>query len=170
MRRSYSTALAHQVSAHISQAKQRDESQPKPQVQILWHDPQGFCKVKFLPWRHPCTDEALSEWIDDYFDMLKSGYCPEGFSVPPVPHCARVLYRGRVLAEWHLRPSFSAESHVTADEREGPAGMPAAPPSAPCSECLAVPTQSVPRREDSDGIDRDPPKSPDSNRAVLTTG
>ena len=83
-------------------------------------------------------------------------YRPEGFDAPPVPHCARVILRGSVLAEWHLRPSFSAESLVTADEREGSGGIPTAVPSAPSSECLAVPTQPDPRRKDSVGIDRDP--------------
>jgi hypothetical protein len=142
----------------------------KPKVQVLWHDPSGFCKVKFLPWRRPATNESLAEWIQDYFDMIEHGYRPAGFEDPPLPHCARVLYLGKVLAEWYLRPSFSAESLVTADERGGPGGIQAAPPSAPCSECLAVPTQSGPCRNDSAGIDRDPPKSPDSTRAVLTTG
>jgi hypothetical protein len=61
------------------------------------------------------------------------------------------LAAARQRDEQFSRPSFSAESHVTADEREGPAGMPADTPSTSSRECLAVPMSQVPRgKTDSD--------------------
>lgn len=72
------------------------------QVEILYRDPSGTTKRKFLPWRQrPATQEALSEWMTFYFEELERGYRPVGFDIPPIPHCARVHEFGRVLAEWH---------------------------------------------------------------------
>lgn len=120
------------------------------QVEILWRDPAGSVRKKVMPWRKPQTNQHLAEWIEEYLSLIEEGYKPNGFEQAPRPHCARVIQLGRVVAEWRpklLSPRFSAESLVTADERPGPGGIPAAVPSAPCSERLEVPTHPGPRAQ-----------------------
>lgn len=104
-------------------------------VEIIWRA--DGTHRKYLRWRRPATNADLAAWMDDYIDLVRTGYLPTGFERAPLPHCARVTENGRVLAEWHLSPKRPAESPVTA-EPLGPAGMPAAPPSAPSSDHLAV--------------------------------
>lgn len=113
--------------------------------------------------------------MENYFARVQEdGYRPIGFDYIPLPHCARIHHLGIVLAEWHpkLSPGFSAESHVTADERPGPEGIPAASPSAPSSERLAVPTQLTPRgtHPDSDQTCLDPSNVARVGQATLTKG
>lgn len=159
MRRPASRDIIHQrqLQDYLSQAKQRDRSQPNGAVDVLYRDPEGVIHHRILVWRKAATSDALAEWMNDYLEMVRAGYQPKGYPAPPIPHCARIIQNGAVIAEWKLRPSFSAESHVTADEREGSGGIPIAPPSAPSSEYLAVPTQQAPRRKDSGLPEEDPP-------------
>lgn len=74
-----------------------------PQVELLWRDEHGHCRRKRLPWKRPATKEALSEYVEDYIELVAEGYRPQGFREPPLPHCARVLLNGNVLAEWLLK-------------------------------------------------------------------
>ena len=138
-------------------------------VDIIWRD-KGAIHHKHLGWRKPATTADLAEWMEDYIELVNNGYMPVGFERAPLPHCARVIENGRVLAEWYLSPTRSAESLVTA-EPLGPEGIPAVSPSAPCSECLAVPKSAAPCdssiQADAAEIRR---MSPDLIRAVLTTG
>ena len=110
--------------------------------------------------------------MENYFELVGAGYLPDGFNRAPRPHCARVRLSGKVLAEWTFSPELSAESHVTADERSGPEGIPAVPPSAPSSERLMVPTQLTPRgtHPDSDQTCLDPSNVARVGQATLTTG
>jgi len=144
-------------------------------VEILWRDDAGTHSKK-IPWRRPKTNEALAEWIADYFDRLTDGYAPLGHDTPPLPHCCRVIHAGKVVAEWiskrRLSPTRPAESLVTAPPPLGSGGIPTVVPSAPCSERLLVPTQPVPRGVSADSDRRAAIRrtSPDSIRDVLTTG
>lgn len=102
-------------------------------VEVIYRNLAGATQRKILNWRNrPATEEALSEWMGDYFYALDHGYNPPGYERPPLPHCARVFHNGRVLAEWFLSPTRSAESPVTA-EPLGSGGIPTAVPSAPSS-------------------------------------
>jgi hypothetical protein len=56
-----------------------------------------------------------------------------------------------------ISPKRTEGSLVGAASPLGSGGTPTAPPSAPSSECLAVPTQPDPRRKDSIGPEEDPP-------------
>lgn len=99
-------------------------------VEILWRNRHGI-QHKFLKWRtRPQTEAALAEYVEDYIELVRNGYRPEGHTEPPIPHCARIHFGGRVVAEWHksLSPGFSAESLVAADERPGSGGIPTAAP------------------------------------------
>lgn len=100
-------------------------------VEILWRQ-DGKVQRKSLPWRtRPATYPALAEWIENYLELVAQGYQPPNHVSPPLPHCARVIRSGRVLAEWRpkrLSPGFSGESPVTPDERPGREGIPAPVP------------------------------------------
>lgn len=131
--------------------------------------------AKIRPWpkHRGTTPEALSEWMDEYFEAIEHGYKPEGFTTTPIPFAARIVRNGRVLAEWKRSPSpsFRSESLVTDREREGPEGIPAAVPSAPCSEQL--PSQRNPTRDpqgDSVETSRDRANVARLGQATLTTG
>lgn len=108
----------------------------RPKVEVIYRDPSGAILRKFLPWRRPSTDAALAEYIENYLELVSGGYKPDG-DFTPVPHCARVHFLGKVLAEWkrNLSPGFSAESELSmaADERPGRGGIPAAVPCTPAS-------------------------------------
>ena len=102
-------------------------------VEIIWRDRHGT-HHKHLPWKtHPATAEALAEWVEDYLTMVHEGYRPEGHDSPPIPHCVRIIDRGRVLAEWYPSPESLAESPVTALDHLGQGGIPEVVPSTPSS-------------------------------------
>ncbi len=145
----------------------------KPKVEIIYRDPSGAIVHKIGAWRHPTTDAALTEYIENYLSLVAAGYKPVDMDFTPIPHCARVIFLGKVMAEWKkiLSPRFPSESPVTDGERLGRGGIPAASPSAPCSERLAVPTQGSPRHLlDSASSDRDPSNVARLGQATLTTG
>ncbi len=81
-----------------------------PEVELIWRDTSSSTHPqiasKSLPWRRPATDHDLAEYIEDYLELLREGYRPEGYTEPPIPHCARVLHLGKVLAEWHLSGNY----------------------------------------------------------------
>ena len=120
------------------------------------------------------TTQALSNYIEDYIELVREGYRPSGFEQPPLPHCARVTRQGQVLAEWRpktLSPRFPAESLVTAGERLGRGGIPAAVPNAPCSERLVVPKPAeCAVNPDCPAPSSDPPNVARLGSAALTTG
>jgi len=74
----------------------------EPKVRLVWWDDDHMLRFKVMPWRRPCTGDALTEWMANYFQMVREGYLPKGFAKAPMPHCARV-YRvpAQILAEWH---------------------------------------------------------------------
>lgn len=97
-----------------------------PQLTLLWRDEAFLIHRKSLPWRRPCTEEAVAEYLQDYFDLIDDGYKPTGFELAPRPHAARVHFRGTVLVEWKRKPQAPAESLVTAAPPLGREGAPAA--------------------------------------------
>lgn len=161
-----------QTQAYLQAAKLRDSRLPNPKttLQVIWRDPSGAVQRKTIPWHLRPDEDTLSEYMENYFSMVRCGYLPEGYLEPPMPHCARVFSGLKLLSEWHLSPKLPAESPVTA-EPLGSGGIPTAEPSAPCSEWLAVPTQSGPCSQEIQleltAIRR---MSPDSIRAILTKG
>jgi hypothetical protein len=74
------------------------------QIDYMFRDPAGQVHHRVRDWHRPATPEAIDDWMTDYFEKLSDGYHPEGFSAPPIPHCARITRRGRVVAEWMLTP------------------------------------------------------------------
>jgi hypothetical protein len=72
----------------------------KPRMDYMWRDESGEVKHRTREWTRPQTVEAIADWMEDYLDRLSGGYMPEGFTVAPVPFCARITLRGRVLAQW----------------------------------------------------------------------
>jgi hypothetical protein len=78
------------------------------QVVLLWRE-DGEIRSKVSSWpTRPATREALGEWIEEYLGLVDRGYKPSGYQTPPRPHCARILFNGRVLAEWMM----SRRSHT----------------------------------------------------------
>jgi hypothetical protein len=69
-------------------------------VEVLYVGADGGVERKSMPWKRAATEEAIAAWIEDYEERVASGYRPEGFDVPPMPHCVRVLRGRRVVAEW----------------------------------------------------------------------
>ena len=92
-------------------------------LQVIWRDLSGQPHHKNLKWHGPATQEALQDYMDNYFEMLGHGYLPKGFDVPPSPHCARIFQHHHLLAEWYSNPTRPAESPVTA-EPLGSGGIP----------------------------------------------
>lgn len=139
-------------------------------VEIIWRDDLGVIQRKIMLWRKPATNSDLADWMLNYLDLLTEGYRPPGFEHPPLPHCARVLHLGKVVAEWHPRFSVagsSAESHVTAEERRRPGGIPANTPSCPDTGVAGGPNATGPGRvpiPDSDQIRRDPSNATRSDK------
>lgn len=72
----------------------------RAEVEYLFRDEDGAVQRRRKNWTRPRNDEAVQEWVEDYVGRVADGYIPEGFTVAPVPFCARVLYRGAVVAEW----------------------------------------------------------------------
>ena len=73
----------------------------KPSVTLIWVAPSGEVRRSVREWKRPCTDAALEDWMADYAERVRAGYRPEGFDEPPMPHCARVEIRHRLMAEWN---------------------------------------------------------------------
>jgi hypothetical protein len=145
-------------------------------VFILWRGKSGCVLQKALSWprNRGTLPLDLQGYIEDYLALVADGYKPEGFNEAPVPFCARLVYLGKVLAEWRqpkLSPGFSAESLVTADERPGPGGILAASPHSPVFAVADCPNVSrlAPDNTDSDGVDCDQPNVTRLGHAVLTT-
>lgn len=69
-------------------------------VTLIWISPDGEVMRSKKPWKRARTDEAVAVWVTDYIDSLLHGYQPPGYAVAPVPHAARVICHGCVLAEW----------------------------------------------------------------------
>lgn len=79
-----------------------------PQLLLLWRDPEDRILHLVRKWNPdlPASSPVLKSFMDNY-------------AVPPVPHCARILSNGRILAEWIQASSKakpSAESPVTAKD------------------------------------------------------
>jgi hypothetical protein len=72
-----------------------------PVVELIWVAPSGEIMRTEKPWKRAATSRELGVWMMDYLDRLARGYRPEGYGEPPVPHCARVSIRKRVVAEWN---------------------------------------------------------------------
>lgn len=110
-------------------------------VDIIYRDSKETIQHKYVFWHHEPNEDALEDWILDYYDQISEGYLPEGFTKAPRPFAARIYKRGNLLAEWikpestssnliqFPSPAPSAESHVTAKIRAGRGGIPAATPS-----------------------------------------
>ena len=88
----------------------------QPRVELIWRDESGAVHHHRKPWaRATVSDEALRDWILEYFEKVQDGYRPAGFTDPPMPHCARITIGVRVAAEWiSSKARTSAESLVTA--------------------------------------------------------
>ena len=92
-------------------------------LQVIWRDLSGQPHHKNLSWHGPATQDALEDYVGNYFEMVAYGYRPTGFDAPPIPHCARIFDGPKFIAEWHSNPKRPAESHVTA-EPLGSGGIP----------------------------------------------
>ncbi len=81
----------------------------EPKVRLVCWDEEHVLRFKVMPWRRPCTQAALSEWMQNYLEMVRGGYLPKGFERAPLPHCARV-YRvpAQILAEWYAPKAAKA--------------------------------------------------------------
>lgn len=88
----------------------RPSSVPAGNVQIdyMYRDQASEVKHRVREWKRPQTTEAIAEWMDDYFERVGRGYCPEGFTVAPAPFCARVTNSGKVVAEWKHKQEKTA--------------------------------------------------------------
>jgi hypothetical protein len=84
-----------------------------PQLELIWRTPTRAIERKLIGWWRARTNQALAEYMEDYLELVSSGYHPKGYTYVPIPHCARVHRQGMVLAEWHLSPGISTESRVT---------------------------------------------------------
>ncbi len=72
-----------------------------PLIEYLYRDETGQINRRVKVWKRPQTEQAIAEWMADYFAAVERGYLPEGFRVAPVPYCARVtLPNGKLVAEW----------------------------------------------------------------------
>lgn len=81
-------------------------------VKLIWRDAEGQAQNKEMLWRRGTTKADVTEWIEDYFALLDSGYQPNGFNQAPRPHCIRLISQGRVLAEIFPRPTQTEGSIV----------------------------------------------------------
>lgn len=77
----------------------------RAKIKYMWRDEAGEVHHRERPWNRPQTEDAIADWMQDYFDRVASGYVPEGFTVAPMPHCARVTVGTLVKAEWKPRIS-----------------------------------------------------------------
>ena len=76
------------------------------EVELIYRSPCGDVQRKFQAWKRPTTEEALSEYVEDYLEFAAEGYIPAGFDYTPMPHAARVRQNGKVVAEWKSGPSL----------------------------------------------------------------
>ncbi len=83
-------------------------------VQIFWKDSAGQTQTKSKPWQRPRTQQDLSDWLTEYFDLVDEGYRPAGFEAAPRPFRVRLTLNGRILAESHPNPKQREGSHVGA--------------------------------------------------------
>ncbi len=75
----------------------------RPVVELIYRAENGAIQRKQQKWRRPATAEALTDWLESYFERLDAGYQPQGYTQAPRPHCARIYDRGQVRAEWMRR-------------------------------------------------------------------
>lgn len=73
----------------------------RPTVLLIWVAPSGEICRKTAAWKRPSTTAALEDWLEEYRERVATGYQPVGFEEPPMPHCARVMIRNRLVAEWN---------------------------------------------------------------------
>lgn len=98
----------------------------------------------------------MRPWTDEEIPVMRLALQQFAYTQQVAQHQrSEIAFNLDLYLKQFLSPTRPAESLVT-PEPLGRGGIPAAPPSAPSSECLAVPTQSGPRHKDSAGIDRDP--------------
>lgn len=117
----------------------------RPQLELIWRAPGDAIKRKTMPWHRGCSFESLSEYMSDYLAMISEGYRPKDYDYVPIPHCARIQDRGRVLAEWDLRPGSGAESLVMAQVPQAGEASPQQQPS-PAITTSLIDAASRPQR------------------------
>ena len=70
-------------------------------VCLVWVSPSGETMRSEKPWKRGANERELTVWMLDYMDRLAKGYKPEGFDEPPLPHCAQLVVKNNVVAEWN---------------------------------------------------------------------
>lgn len=82
----------------------------RPQIEYMWRDEAGTVLRRIRKWDKPQTEDAIADWMQDYFDKVAEGYIPADHETPPIPFCARVTVGARIRAEWISRDELLRRS------------------------------------------------------------